>query len=332
MGLSSVGCGKVATGTEDGGTSAYCSALPQTCGPTGDLSCCASPLVAGGTFYRGYDTATGTAFRDMTRPATVSPFRLDTYEITVARFRQFVLANQGIQTHPPEPGAGARTLNGTAEQGGWDTTWNVNLAANRDALLGALRCDRFASWTDAQGANENAPMVCITWYEAMAFCAWDGGFLPTEAESMFAASGGNQQRAYPWSNPPSAIAIDCTTANFGGANWPRTACVTEGVQTVGKTSPAGDGLFGQADLGGNAFEWVLDWRKADTASSCIDCANLTPQTDRVIRGGSFLDDAGASRAAAHVYSLPPDARVSYVGVRCARAAAEGRTPAKPGLR
>lgn len=256
----------------------------------------------------------------MTHPAMLSPFRLDIYEITVGRFRQFVAANQGTQANPPAKGAGARPLNGTAGQGGWDSNWNINLATNREALMGALRCDQFATWTDVEASRENFPMLCLTWYEAQAFCAWDGGFLPTEAETMFAASAGSQQRAFPWSNPPDAVAIDCAQANIGGSNWPKTACVAAGAQAVGKTSPAGDGLFGQADLGGNAFEWVIDWAKVDTSTNCNDCANLVPGTSRIIRGGSFVDEANASRAATRVYSLPPDARVSYAGARCARAA------------
>lgn len=320
LSLSVPACGNVVSGNGESGSHANCSSLPPTCGATGNASCCTSPLLPGGTFYRGYDTVAGTEFRDMTRPATLSPFRLDTYEITVGRFRQFVADKQATQANPPTAGAGARTLNGAEGQGGWDPSWNENLAANREALLGALRCDSFATWTDVVGPNENYPMLCITWYEAHAFCAWDGGFLPTEAESMFAASGGDQHRAYPWSDPPSSVTIDCITANFGGANWPKTACVSAGAQAVGKSSPAGDGRFGQADLGGNAFEWVLDWAKADTASTCNDCANLIPRTDRVIRGGSFLDDAGAARAASRRYGLPPNGRVSYLGARCARPA------------
>ncbi len=315
--LGLMACGSV----ENGQAGDLCRALPLTCGPMGNASCCTSPYVPGGTFFRGYDTAAGTAFGQMTHAAMIRPFRLDAYEITVGRFRQFVNAKQGTQVAPPEPGAGARTLNGTADQGGWDASWNINLAANREALLGALRCDRFATWTDAPGLLENYPMLCITWYEAMAFCAWDGGFLPTEAESLFASSGGNQQRAYPWSSPPDSVVIDCSAANFGGDNWPQTACAGAGAQAVGTTSPSGDGAFGQADLGGNAFEWVLDWAKADTSSTCDDCAVLAPQTDRLIRGGSFIDGAVAARAAARSYSLPPDARVSYVGARCARAPA-----------
>lgn len=324
VGLLLPGCGKVLSKTSDAGMTsdaalANCSTLPQTCGPNGDLSCCTSSLVPGGMFYRGYDTAAGTIFTEMMHPAMLSAFRLDSYEITVGRFRQFIAAKQGTQANPPPLNAGARTLNGAAGQGGWDSSWNVNLAATQAALFGALHCDRFATWTDVEGPNENYPILCITWYEALAFCAWDGGFLPTEAESMFAASGGDQQRAYPWSNPANSLAIDCAKANFGGTNWPQTACVKEGAQAVGKTIPAGDGLFGQADLGGNAFEWVLDWSKVDASSSCNDCANLVPRTDRVIRGGSFLDDPSAARAASRSYGLPPDARASFLGARCARA-------------
>jgi len=80
----------------------------MTCGAAGE-SCCTSPEVTGGTFYRTYtnDGSGPTAEAD---PATVSSFRLDKYDVTVGRFRQFVSAwerrleaDSGFgQAHPSE--------------------------------------------------------------------------------------------------------------------------------------------------------------------------------------------------------------------------------------
>jgi formylglycine-generating enzyme required for sulfatase activity len=257
-------------------------------------------------------------YTDTTRPATVSTFRLDRYEVTVGRFRQFVNAGYGTQQNPPAAGAGGRTLNGTANQGGWDPTWNTSLAADTTALVAALECNAtYQTWTDAPGSNENRPIVCITWYEAMAFCAWDGGFLPTEAEWHYAASGGSLQRAYPWSSPAGDTTLDCSRANFGGPSWPTTACIAAGTNNVGATSPAGDGAWGQSDLGGNAWEWVLDWYATPYPSPCNDCANLFAASYRVSRGGGFSNGASYLRAG-YRSGDGSASRIRNVSVRCAR--------------
>src|SRR5262245_7078988 len=267
----------------------------MNCGPQGNAPCCESVLVPGGMFLRGYDVAADVAYTDMTHPATVSSFRLDTYEVTVGRFRQFVEAGMGTQTNPPAAGAGAHAM---IANSGWDPSWNGELAADTAALRAALVCNAaFTTWTDATAGRENVPITCITWYEAMAFCAWDGGFLPTEAEWNYAASGGAMHRAYPWSNPPATASIGCTEANFGGASWPSTACATAGQTVVGSTSPVGDGMWGHTDLAGNAWEWGLDWFAPNAPMPCDDCANLTPATTRIVRGGSFNDPASMQRSA-----------------------------------
>jgi len=303
----------------DGRPMLSCVGLGSTCGASGTSPCCESPVVPGGTFFRSYDVGTDARYTNMTNPATVSDFRFDTYEVTVRRFRQFVNAGMGTQQQPPSADAGARRLNGMANQGGWDPTWNANLTTDTTALVNAVKCSPdYQSWTNLPGANEDLPMNCLTWFEAFAFCVWDGGFLPTEAEWNYAAAGGDEQRAYPWSSPPSSLAIDCSYANYFIDMPAGMHCVGGGLgamNRVGSESPKGDGKYGQADLAGNAWEWTLDWYQATYPNPCDDCVVLAPGSDRVFRGGNFFFDAISLRGAFRFRGL---SRSFDLGVRCAR--------------
>src|SRR5688572_5680587 len=60
------------------------------------------------------------------------------------------------------------------------------------------------------------------------------------------------------------------------------------VNRVGSESPKGDGMWAHSDLAGNVYEWTLDYHSLVYPISCNDCANLTPSTGRILRGGSFF--------------------------------------------
>ena len=299
--------------TGDGPPSFSCLNLPSTCGPLGTSPCCGSKHTPGGMFNRTYDVGTDNMFSDPSYPATVSDFWLDTYEVTVGRFRQFVNAGKGTQADPPPAGAGARPLNGlSTNQAGWDSQWNGDLFADTATLVQSLNCDaQYQSWTDTPGNNESMPMNCISWFEAFAFCAWDGGFLPTEAQWNYAAVAGSEHRAYPWSSPPSSLTIDCTYATYD-------YCLSTAgtARPVGTASPRGDGRWGHVDLAGNVQEWTLD-ATATYYLPCNDCANTTFVTGRMFRGGSF-DSAELGVRGAYRLSALPNARNFNIGVRCAR--------------
>ena len=281
-----------------------CKGLAAICGPSGNDDCCKSLLVSGGTFYRSYD---GIDYTDKSHPATVSDFYLDKYEVTVGRFRMFVNAGMGTQKSPPGDGAGAHPK---IAGSGWSSTWNTKLAGNPEALKTAQKCfAAYQTWTDTPGGNESKPQNCLDWYTAFAFCAWDGGRLATEAEWNYAASGGSEQRYYPWSSPPSSTTIDDSYAVYCGGT-----CTS--LQTVGSKSPKGDGRWGQSDLGGNAWEWTLDWNPSPFPMPCHDCAVMNVGSFRNFRSGAF-DDIGATLRSStrHVYF--PEYR-GIIGVRCAR--------------
>jgi len=291
---------------EDGtcdGTPPSCVGLAATCGPAGTDDCCKSLLVPGGTFYRTYD---GVQFQDASFPATVDDFYLDKYEITVGRFRAFVNAGMGTRATPPAAGAGAHP--GIAGSG-WDPASNTNLSADTASLQANLKCGGDV-WTDTVGGNESMPITCLDWYTAFAFCAWDGGWLPTEAEWNYAASGGSEQRYYPWSSPPTSTTIDDSYAvyNCQGSCTPL---------NVGSKSPKGDGKWGQSDLGGSVSEWTLDWYASWYSVPCLNCADLTAASDRVDRGGNLYNIAVGLRSGYRSYHVPYFFSAGS-GARCAR--------------
>jgi formylglycine-generating enzyme required for sulfatase activity len=170
------------------------------------------------------------------------------------------------------------------------------------------------------GPNENLPINCVLWYEAYAFCIWDGGFLPTEAEREFAAAGGSQQREYPWGTiPPGAdfeYAIYGCYYPSGSGSCPGESIIN--IAPVG-TAALGAGLWGQLDLAGELSEWSLDWY-APYVDPCVNCAYLTASLGRVARGGDFRNDSTGSLAS---FARPPGGDLSGryvdVGIRCARA-------------
>ena len=249
--------------------------------------------MAGGTFERDN-------LSDPLYQATVGDFWLDTYEATVGRFAKFVAA---FPANKPAAGSGKNPRN--PSDPGWSSAWDNLLRPDQATLTAAVQCDdEFQTW----GRGDNLAMNCVTWYEAYAFCIWDGGRLPTQAEWNYAAAGGTDQRYYPWSRPSNSELVSPSYAVYAPA---------ESVATVGSVSPQGDGKYGQADLAGNVWEWVQDWYMPFYTSSCDNCANLVPSAERVVRGGSFYDDASyLPTSIDDVYD--PTFRSKYIGFRCAR--------------
>jgi formylglycine-generating enzyme len=89
------------------------------------------------------------------------------------------------------------------------------------------------------------------------------------------------------------------------------------VNRVGSESPKGDGKWGQSDLGGNVWEWTLDYYASPYSSPCNDCANLAVSSARGFRGGGFERVASYLRAAYRDNYAPVD-RNEVIGLRCAR--------------
>lgn len=280
-----------------------CAGASETCGPDGNASCCATNLVPGGVTWQSYDPSIHFAMSE----AKVSDFGLEVYEVSVARFRAFVEAGQGTQASPPAEGAGAHPK---IAGSGWKSTWNSLLQADKASLVAHLWCGAASTWTDLPGANENKPINCVTWQLAHAFCAWDGGRLPTRAEWVYAAAGGAELRLFAWSNPPASPLLDTDHAVYCG-----NSCA--GPQGVGSRSPLGDSRWGHADLTGNVAEWVLDSQNSQPIP-CEDCAAVDDDPMKLTRGGSYKADE-PWQLQVPMYAASPSEDTT-IGFRCARPA------------
>jgi formylglycine-generating enzyme required for sulfatase activity len=321
------------------------------CGAASE-SCCTSIEVPGGTFSRTYDNAdTGGPLIQsadggptlLSDPATVSGFRLDKYEVTVGRFRQFVSAWKGGWR--PADGSGKHThvnggqglVNSNAISGGppgpmyepgWDATdWSgttfVDPSDTNLTMCSQNATDPYATWTSSTGTHEQLPMNCVTFYEAYAFCIWDGGFLASYAEWEYAAAGGARQLLYPWGLPASPGAS--TQYAVHGCYYPNPAAPDGGFRSgctgaanippVG-TAALGAGPWGHLDLAGSLWEPTLD--EEGFLEPCVDCVLLAPATgDHTLHGGSF-DEPDTNLWTPGENTINPAYRADTGGIRCAR--------------
>ena len=168
------------------------------------------------------------------------------------------------------------------------------------------------NWNEA--GYEAHPVNCLGWQQAVDYCEWIGGRLPSEAEWEYAARGGGKDITYPWGNEEAT----CDYAVMEGGGW---GCGTGRTWPV-CSKPQGNTDLGLCDMSGNVYEWVQDWFHDDYAADggAPEDGSAWEQpagTERVSRGGGCKSEGSFLRAANRDDS-DPDSAPFYRGFRCAR--------------
>lgn len=277
---------------------------------------------------RGGAFLMGTDFKDAfsadgegpVRPVSLSPFHIDTYPVTNGDFAAFVDAT-GYRTE--------------AEVFEWSFVFWAHLPPARiqelveDTVAAApWWCKVPGSWwREPEGPGShirdrmNYPVVHVSWNDAMAYSAWAGRSLPTEAQWEYAARGGLEQKLYPWGDvlTPNGQHL----CNIWQGQFPRIDTAEDGFAgacPVDSFPPNGYGLY---SMTGNVWEWCSDWFTNSFVATPVlhDPQGPTQGQAKVMKGGSFLCHASYCnryRVAART-SNTADSSASNIGFRCVRA-------------
>ena len=123
--------------------------------------------------------------------------------------------------------------------------------------------------------------------------------LPTEAEWEYAARGGNKSKGYKYSG----------SNTVGDVAWYSTN--PSSTHQVGTKQANELGIY---DMSGNVWEWCSDWYGSYSSTSQTDPIGPTSGSWRVLRGGSWVNDARYCRVSDR-YNFTPSTRISIFGFR-----------------
>jgi gamma-glutamyl hercynylcysteine S-oxide synthase len=195
--------------------------------------------IAGGEYMMGAQLWDGFVFDNekWAHPINLRPFRLARVPVTCGEFAAFV-------------DEGGYTRREWWSEQGW--TWREYNRSDGPVYWRRDATDWQLKWFDQWvPLPRDAPVMCVNWHEAQAYCRWARRRLPSEAEwelaaSTFPAEGGSGaqgRRRFPWGQ----AAPDAAHANlYGAAGGPMKVAALA----------AGDSGWGCRQMLGNVWEWT----------------------------------------------------------------------------
>ncbi len=250
----------------------------------------------------------------------LAPFWMDATTVTNEQFNAFV---------------NAARYKTEAERFGWSFVFYGHLspreltAQPRARVAGSewwCRVDG-ADWRHPEGPGSNIkqrwahPVVHVSWHDAMAYAAWAGKRLPTEAEWERAARGGlPHANRFPWGDElePGGRHF----MNVWQGAFPVKNTRADGYDGTAPAKSFRANAYGLYNLTGNVWEWCWDWFDAGYYARSPRENPTGPQAGdrRVTRGGSYLCHASyCNRYRVDARNAnSPDSATTNLGFRCVR--------------
>ena len=162
----------------------------------------------------------------------------------------------------------------------------------------------------------NRPVEQVSWNTVQGFLAASGLRLPTEAEWEYACRARTTTAFHATPDSPGGTNQDSQAASIawhylGSCVAGDTTCQP---QPVGHKHP---NALGMHDMLGNLWEWVSDWYAPYDSTPLFDPVGPEVGTQRVARGGGFMNQTDYVRTSSRAASAP---NLSYytAGFRVAR--------------
>lgn len=187
-----------------------------------------------------------------------------------------------------------------AERFGWSFVFyqNVpNYETNVQAVVGAewWRVIDGANWRDIHGPETEEPafradhpVVHVSWGDAMAYCQWVGGRLPSEVEWEYAARGGiNRDVRFPWGDEEPGE-TDFLPCNIWQGRFPSQNTAADGYYGTAPAQSFAPNGYGLYNMVGNVWEWTADPFKIKSLRKEIRQRLSAQKGHKLLKGGSFL--------------------------------------------
>jgi formylglycine-generating enzyme required for sulfatase activity len=236
--------------------------------------------------------------------AYLDAYWIDQTEVTVAMFRTFVEAT-GYETMAERQGYGHPYEPGPVEQ-----EWPEVAGAD---------------WQHPRGpgseAQDDRPVVQVSWDDAAAYCEWVGGALPTEAQWEKACRG-TDARAYPWGDEFDDRRLNACAGECPVTRWRQRPAFDDGYPYTAPVGsfPVGASPYGALDMAGNVWEWTADRYDSHYYGSSPDKNPTGPETgtQHVQHGGAWYDVGRSGWLACTIrHATVPDNTADDLGFRCA---------------